>query len=50
MGHIVGKVITVTSSSLRCLYFKLVNGLMVMLIIVLFFHCFTVFADMIAMT
>ena len=50
MGHIVFKVITVISSSHRCLYYKLVNGLMVMLIIVFFFHYFAVFADMIAMT
>ena len=50
MGHIVCKVITVASSSLRCLYYNLVNGLMVMLIIIFFFHDFPVFADMIAMT
>ena len=50
MVHIVCKVITVTSSSRHCLYYKLVNGLMVMLIIVFIFHYFAVFADMIAMT
>ena len=50
MGHIVSKVITVTSSSRRCLYYKLVIGLMVMPILLFLFHYFAVFADMIAMT
>ena len=40
MGHIVWKVITLTSSSCRCLYYKIVNGLMVMLILFFSFSLF----------